>query len=535
MRDLIEKQTASLAQRGGAAALYSPERLRGPEEGEVLDAEPKGKSESEVILKDILGILKKTYNLMDNVDQNVDQLVTAMNALNSTVSASAQSLTPTGGESNADSLKKVYDDGVPKLEMSDRSNKPNTDTVARVEESKKQVPLISSSVAAVSNADEGLRAEAAAEASDKVDRQIQLLEIIAGALTGKDQKKEIDKKQNKKEDSDTDSGKGAIKGMMKGLLKGFALTALIGAVVNGLVDGFKEFSESGDIGKALIAGLGGMLDFLTFGLINKDTLNYIIDNFNSMVDEYIVAPISDFIDMIGKAFDDYIATPIGNFVDSIASAFNDYIATPITDFAKWYVDTLSSIVTTLVIDPLSYMLTTISDAFQTYIKKPFDSMVNFAKNIFGGGDDAKDVKPKDRTIQNFDAMGNPTGFTEDNTTAAASSPAVKVSVDDKSKSLARIVPIDADKPDAAMRVGAFAQLPNTPVALSSGRSLDASSAVYDGSANNIAAKEAVTAKGATQPIIVNAPTNVSNKQNITMPASIRNMDPGFTSYKSKVM
>lgn len=72
--------------------------------------------------------------------------------------------------------------------------------------------------------------------------------------------------------------------MLKVITKVFAPLAIIGGVVNGIMDGFKEFSESGDIGEALIAALGGFLDFLTFGLINKDTLKKVYQSLKESMD-----------------------------------------------------------------------------------------------------------------------------------------------------------------------------------------------------------------------------------------------------------
>ena len=58
-------------------------------------------------------------------------------------------------------------------------------------------------------------------------------------------------------------------------------------------------------------------------------------------------------------------------------------------------------------------------------------------------------------------------------------------------------------------------------------------AVYARSAGN--AEAAMSQSQATQPVIVNAPTNISNssKQNIAMPSPVRNTDSGLSSYISK--
>lgn len=72
--------------------------------------------------------------------------------------------------------------------------------------------------------------------------------------------------------------------ILKAVTKVFLPLAIIGSVVNGIMDGFKEFSESGSIGEALIAGLGGVLEFLTFGLIDKTALKKIFETIKESVD-----------------------------------------------------------------------------------------------------------------------------------------------------------------------------------------------------------------------------------------------------------
>ena len=57
--------------------------------------------------------------------------------------------------------------------------------------------------------------------------------------------------------------------ILKFLVKALAIGAIIGALWEGISDGFKEYQQSGEIGKALIAGLAGIVDFLTYGLFDK--------------------------------------------------------------------------------------------------------------------------------------------------------------------------------------------------------------------------------------------------------------------------
>jgi hypothetical protein len=45
---------------------------------------------------------------------------------------------------------------------------------------------------------------------------------------------------------------------------------------SGITDGFKKYQETGSFSEAIVAGLGGMLSFLTFGLFGEDTLKVIV-------------------------------------------------------------------------------------------------------------------------------------------------------------------------------------------------------------------------------------------------------------------
>lgn len=82
--------------------------------------------------------------------------------------------------------------------------------------------------------------------------------------------------------------------ILKSLGKVFAITMVIGSLVNGIMDGFEEFTKSGDIGKALIAGLGGVLSFLTFGLVDKEDVAKIVESVGDFVKKNIVEPLGAF-------------------------------------------------------------------------------------------------------------------------------------------------------------------------------------------------------------------------------------------------
>lgn len=90
--------------------------------------------------------------------------------------------------------------------------------------------------------------------------------------------------------------------ILKALGKVFAIGMIIGALFEGVMDGFDEFTKSGDIGKALIAGLAGIIDFLTFGLFDKEKIKEVIGDFSKWTYDHLVKPFVDFITSVKDSF-----------------------------------------------------------------------------------------------------------------------------------------------------------------------------------------------------------------------------------------
>lgn len=54
--------------------------------------------------------------------------------------------------------------------------------------------------------------------------------------------------------------------------KVFLPLTIIATLFTGITDGWKRYQETGSLSEAIFAGLGGMMEFLTFGLLGEDTL-----------------------------------------------------------------------------------------------------------------------------------------------------------------------------------------------------------------------------------------------------------------------
>jgi hypothetical protein len=147
--------------------------------------------------------------------------------------------------------------------------------------------------------------------------------------------------------------------IMKLIGKVFVPAMIIGSIVNGLIDGFKVFFDGGTLGEALIAGLGGILDFLTFGLIDAKTIQSVVDWITGFVDDFIIKPITEFVSMIGDAFENYIMKPIKDFLS------------PLTNFFKSIKDTVVGFVEGFQIPGIKFTIPIIGKEVSLGPWKPF--------------------------------------------------------------------------------------------------------------------------------------------------------------------
>jgi len=127
----------------------------------------------------------------------------------------------------------------------------------------------------------------------------------------KKQKTPIEEKTTTKEES---GGSGLLGGILSFFSKGFIEAfkslfslkniigifkkvflpvVIIGTLFSGIKDGWKKYKETGNIGEAIISGLGGALEFLTFGIFGEDTLKSLWDSISNFL-----SPITDTISNI---------------------------------------------------------------------------------------------------------------------------------------------------------------------------------------------------------------------------------------------
>jgi hypothetical protein len=94
--------------------------------------------------------------------------------------------------------------------------------------------------------------------------------------------------------------------LLKVLGKVFVLTAIFASLFQGITAGFQKWKETGSLKDAIIAGLGGIVDFLTFGLFGEDSVKKMFDAVEGFV-KPIIQSIADVI----TSMKDWVANNIG--------------------------------------------------------------------------------------------------------------------------------------------------------------------------------------------------------------------------------
>jgi len=83
--------------------------------------------------------------------------------------------------------------------------------------------------------------------------------------------------------------------------------------------------------KMLMKLFGGMLEFLTFGLIDAKVIGNVVEWLTGFVDEWIIEPITNFFNFLGEAFNTYIAEPISAAFEMVGNLFTEYILNPLKE------------------------------------------------------------------------------------------------------------------------------------------------------------------------------------------------------------
>ena len=94
--------------------------------------------------------------------------------------------------------------------------------------------------------------------------------------------------------------------LLKVLGKVFVLTAIFASLFQGITAGFEKWKETGSLKDAIIAGLGGIVDFLTFGLFGEDNVKKMFD----AVEGFVTPIIQSIADVI-TSMKDWVANNIG--------------------------------------------------------------------------------------------------------------------------------------------------------------------------------------------------------------------------------
>ena len=187
----------------------------------------------------------------------------------------------------------------------------------------------------------------------------------------------------------------SIRGILRVVTKFFAPAMIIGSLVNGIMDGFKAWQDTGSIQDAIVAALGGILEFISFGLFDKDMISSIVSAVSGFVDTFITQPLTDFVSALGDSFDTYISAPIKDtfaqmmdFFQNIGQLFSDYVSDPIKnafqpikDFFADMIDSVLGTLKSIEIPGVNFKLPFKDDPIQIGPWHPFDVSNNSSQAV----------------------------------------------------------------------------------------------------------------------------------------------------------
>lgn len=120
------------------------------------------------------------------------------------------------------------------------------------------------------------------------------------------------------------------KTLIKVFSKVFLPLAIAATLFSGIIDGFKKYQETGNFSEAVVSALGGMLEFLTFGLFGEDTLKSMFESISNFF-----SPITDTISNIFNGIKDFFKSLFGIKVEDEAPKEMAKIKPNMPDMAKF--------------------------------------------------------------------------------------------------------------------------------------------------------------------------------------------------------
>jgi hypothetical protein len=311
--------------------------------------------------------------------------------------------------------------------------------------------------------------------------------------------------------------------LLKAFTKIFVPAMIIGSIISGIVDAFKTFFNGGSFLDVIIAGLGGMLEFLTFGLFDAKSLRSLVDGISGFVDDYIIEPIKNFMGFLGESFDKYIAQPIMDAFNYIGELFTQYIVepikqffAPITNFFKQIKDQVFGFLQDFGIPEIGFTIPGFNKKVSIGPFYPFRAQESSNKS------QTQSSESSQSTISN-ESQKTTSSKSSTNTTNSTLTNVTEITKEEEAYK--KLSFFDKLKVDTGFAKASELVKVEKPT-------ISTGNAVYDQSSKNteMAMKPAPT----QAPVVVSSSTtNNTNKQSIAMPAPVRNQDSEFGRYVSR--